>query len=462
MYVIGTENMAMVIDNIELDDGNEEFNQAVRLVNNGAPLIYLTGKAGSGKTTFLKYIKYHTKKKTVVLAPTGVAALNAGGQTIHSFFRIPPSVFVPGDSRFRVRPDPDSEDKSTVFDIFKYKKKQKKVIAEMELLIIDEISMVRCDLLDVVDRLLRIFREREYLPFGGVQVILIGDAFQLPPIAQNDQWEIMKEHYETPFFFSSLVLRDNPPRYIELQKIYRQSDRQFIDLLNKIRVNQVGAEDMELLNSRFVPLTDTDRNHNYIVLATHNRIVDDINRRKLEELPSPLKSFKALTSGSFPDSMFPTDETLQLKVGAQVMFIRNDLYRQFFNGKIGIVKRIEEDMIVVETAEGDEIELKEHTWENVKYTWNSKESKIEEETIGEFVQYPLKLAWAITVHKSQGLTFENVIADLSGSFSPGQVYVALSRCTSMEGLILKSRISRGAIRTDPFVLKFAGVDFFFE
>jgi ATP-dependent exoDNAse (exonuclease V) alpha subunit len=446
--------MSFVVDNIKLDDDNPEFKQALDIVMNSRRMIYLTGKAGSGKTTFLKYIKQTTKKKTVVLAPTGVAALNAGGQTIHSFFRIPPSVFVPGDSRLREIPAPNDPDQSTVFDNFKYKKKHKNLILALELLIIDEISMVRCDLLDVIDALLRAFRQNNN-PFGGVQVVMIGDAFQLPPIAQNDQWEILKEHYETPFFFSSLVMKENPPQYIELEKIYRQSDKDFIDLLNRIRVNQVTPEDIELLNSRFIPALVKDQNLNYITLATHNRIVDEINYTRLNELQTPLKVYTAITEGEFPDAMYPTDYELKLKEGAQIMFIKNDAERRFYNGKIGIIKRLEEDKIVVEIDNFIEIDVGRNKWENIRFSWNDKQKKVNEDQIGEFVQFPVKLAWAITVHKSQGLTFENVIADLSNSFSPGHVYVALSRCTSFEGLLLKSRISRQVIKTDPRVIEFA-------
>lgn len=446
--------MSFDVDNIKLDDDNPEFRQAVDIVMNTRRLVYLTGKAGSGKTTFLKYIKQITKKKSVVLAPTGVAALNAGGQTIHSFFRIPPSVFVPGDSRLRLVPDPKDDDQSTVFDNFKYRKKHKNLINALELLIIDEISMVRCDLLDVIDTLLRAYRQSN-APFGGVQVVMIGDAFQLPPIAQNDQWEILREHYETPFFFSSLVLKQNPSQYIELQKIYRQSDKEFIDLLNRIRVNQVDQEDIELLNSRFIPALVKNQNLNYITLATHNRIVDEINYTRLYELQTPLKSYTAVTKGEFPDAMYPTDYELKLKEGSQIMFIKNDPERRFFNGKIGIIKRLEDDKIIVEIDNYNEIEVTRNKWENIKFSWNDNQKKVNEDQIGEFVQFPVKLAWAITVHKSQGLTFENVIADLSNSFSAGHVYVALSRCTSFGGLLLKSRITRNAIKTDPRVIEFA-------
>jgi len=450
--------MPVIVDNIELDDSNVEFNYASDLVHNTDNLIYLTGKAGSGKTTFLKYIKQTTTKKTVILAPTGVAALNASGQTIHSFFKIAPSVYMPDDFRLRTVSKPDDEDHRTIYDNFKYRKGHKNLILGMELLIIDEISMVRCDLLDVIDKLLRVFREREDEPFGGVQVILIGDAFQLPPIVRKEHWELLKEYYDTPFFFSSLALKENKPHYIELKKIYRQHDSKFINLLNNIRVNQVSQNDLDLLNSRFIPAIFKNENLNYVTIATHNRIVDETNRRKLDELESILKVYEAEIDGDFPDSMMPTEKVLNLKEGSQIMFIRNDTGKKYFNGKIAKIKKLEDEKITVELPNGKDIEVKKFTWHNIKYSWNAKERKIDEKLNGEFEQFPIKLAWAITVHKCQGLTFDNVIADLSGSFSPGQVYVALSRCSSIEGLVLKSRINRHVIKTDPNVIKFTELE----
>lgn len=454
--------MAKIVDNVILDDDNDEFNYALNLVENTRDLIYLTGKAGAGKTTFLKYIKLSTTKKTVVLAPTGVAALNAGGQTIHSFFKIPPSLYIPDDSRLKTKPDLLNENYSTIYDYFKYKKGHKKLILGMELLIIDEISMVRCDLLDVIDRILRVFREKEDLPFGGVQVVLIGDAFQLPPIVQNDQWDILKEYYSTPFFFSALALQENKPKYIELKKIYRQQDLKFINLLNNIRINQLSQQDLELLNSRFLPSVFKNDNINYVTIATHNRIVDQTNLRKLEELETELKVYKAEIIGEFPDMMKPTDESLTLKEGSQVMFIKNDTDKKYFNGKIAKIKKLLDNKILVELPDGKEIEVKKFTWSNIKFTWNLKENIIEEDIAGSFTQYPLKLAWAVTVHKCQGLTFENVIADLSGAFTAGQVYVALSRCTSLEGLVLKSKINRNVIKTDANVIKFSENETYFK
>jgi ATP-dependent exoDNAse (exonuclease V) alpha subunit len=441
--------------NFELDQKNIEFNHAVKLVNSTNKLIYLTGKAGTGKTTFLRYIKNTTHKQTVVLAPTGVAALNAGGQTIHSFFNIAPGFFIPNDERLRTSPNPDSDDKRTIFDYFRYRREKLELINEMELLIIDEVSMVRCDLLDLIDRILRVFRDKLDEAFGGVQVLLIGDAFQLPPIARNNEWIILNKFYETPYFFHAQILKEIKPIYIELKKIYRQKDSKFIELLNKIRVNNLNDEDMELLNSRFIPSEVKNENQNYITLASHNNIAEDTNFNKLQSLETELKQIDAKIVGNFPEMMMPTDKVLKLKVGAQIMFVKNDPDKKYYNGKIGIITKISRAKLTIKLPEKVEIEISKFTWENINYSWNPKELKVEQEIIGTFRQFPVRLAWAITVHKSQGLTLSNVIADLKSSFSPGQVYVALSRCTSLDGLILKSKINKSVISTDLNVLKFA-------
>lgn len=447
--------MAIIIDSIELDEDNREFKYASEFVKQTNKLVYLTGKAGTGKTTFLKYLRETTNKSTVILAPTGVAAVNAGGQTIHSFFQIKPSIYSPNDKRLRVRPEEDDDDKSTIYDHFKYFKERLELIRGLELMIIDEISMVRCDLLDVVDILLRTFRKRKTEPFGGVQVVLIGDTFQLPPIAKFDEWCVLEKFYNSPFFFSSKVIENNKPVYIELKKIYRQKEQEFIDLLDRIRISQISDHLLGILNAKYNPTFSPNESENYITLATHNDTVNNINLIKLNQLKAEIKLFNATVEGEFPKKIMPTDEQLKVKEGAQIIFIKNDKAKRYFNGKIAKINSIDEDIIVVELSEGETITVEREEWSNIKFSWNEKEKRIEEEIIGTFVQFPIKLAWAITVHKSQGLTFEKVIADLGGAFAPGQVYVALSRCTSFSGLVLKSRIERSSIRTDQEVLAFA-------
>lgn len=448
--------MPLVIDNIPLDENNAEFRYAAEFVMHTNRMLYLTGKAGTGKTTFLKYLKAICNKNMVVLAPTGVAAVNAGGQTIHSFFNIKPSVYVPGDKRMRVRVPESDPDKSVISDHFRYHREKLDIIRGLELLVIDEISMVRCDLLDVIDRLLRVFRKREFTPFGGVQVVLIGDTFQLPPIVNHDDWNILGQFYKSPFFFSSRVLQQQKPLYIELKKIYRQTDQEFIDLLNRIRVNNLSPEDIPLLNSRYLHGFSPEQEEDYIILATHNRMVEETNEKRLREIDEPLFRFEANVTGIFPENSYPADGVLKLKEGAQVMFLRNDRNKRFYNGKIGHVVEISDEGLFVELPEGKIIPVEREEWGNIRYSWDNQGKKVVEETVGTFVQYPLKLAWAITVHKSQGLTFEKIIADLSEAFAPGQVYVALSRCTSFQGILLKSPMHTRAVMTDPVVLEFAG------
>jgi hypothetical protein len=449
--------MIEMVDNTELDKENVEFNNAAEFIRHTDKLVYLTGKAGTGKTTFLKYIKDTTNKNTVILAPTGVAAINAGGVTIHSFFQIPFGPFVPDDSRLRTTATgTGTENRETIYTTFRYREDKREIIENLELLIIDEISMVRADMLDVIDRILKVFRKKPYLPFGGVQVILIGDTFQLPPIADNEQWSILSQFYKTPFFFSSKIIEQNTPLYIELKKIYRQNEQEFIDLLNRVRVSQVNASDLSVLNAKYNP-TFSGNGSDYIILATHNNIVNETNLTKLNQLTTELFTYEANVTGTFPDKHKPTDHYLKLKVGAQIMFIKNDTgeYKRYYNGKVGKIKELEEASISVVFDDESEVEIERAVWNNIQYSYNREQKKIVEEIVGTFEQFPIRLAWAITVHKSQGLTFEKVIADLGRAFAPGQVYVALSRCTSFSGLMLKTQLTSYAIKTDPRVIEFA-------
>jgi len=333
--------MTETVNDIQLDKENIEFYNAAEFVRHTDKLVYLTGKAGTGKTTFLKYIRNTTDKNTVVLAPTGVAAINAGGVTISSFFQIPFGPFVPNDSRLRTN-SIGTENNETIYTTFKYSEDKRKIIENLEVLIIDEISMVRADMLDVVDKILGVFRRKPYLPFGGVQVILIGDTFQLPPIADDEQWRILSQFYKTPFFFSSKILEQNTPLYIELKKIYRQSEKEFIDLLNRVRVSQVTHNDFTILNAKYNP-TFSGNGSDYIILATHNQIVNETNLTKLNQLETELFTYQANVTGIFPDKHKPTDHILKLKIGAQIMFIKNDTgeYKRYFNGKIGKIKELQ-------------------------------------------------------------------------------------------------------------------------
>ena len=450
----------MVIENIEIDKTNEEFFLASELVKYGHPLIYLTGKAGTGKTTFLKYLKKTTKKNTVIVSYTGVAAVNAGGLTINSFFKIPLGPFIPNDIRLRTKSEKTDIDHSTIYNHFLYNKAQIDLLNGLELLIIDEVSMLRCDLLDVIDRLLKVFRKKENIAFGGVQVLLIGDTFQLPPI--DKEWHILQPYYKSTFFFSSNVILNNKPFYIELKKIYRQKEQEFIDLLNKIRVNQISDVELSKLNQKYNPIFSTNDSNNHIILSTTNAQVTRTNTTKLDELNTELKVFAGEIVGTFPKDIngnyvLPTEQNLHLKVGAQVMILKNDTgeFKQYFNGKIGKISSLEDGSIIVEFPNELKVQIEKSSWNNVQYAWNKEKKKIEEEIIGTFTQYPLRLAWAITVHKSQGLTFENVYADLGSAFADGQVYVALSRCTSYSGIILKSQIPRSRIKTNARVIEFA-------
>jgi GTPase SAR1 family protein len=430
---------------LKLDKLNTEFNRAIELIKYTHGVIFLTGKAGTGKTTFLKYLLQKKYKETIVLAPTGVAAINAGGVTINSFFQIPFGPFLPNDSRL----NPKEINKN-----FKYNTSKKELILKLELLIIDEVSMVRSDTLDVIDNLLRYFRKDKHSPFGGVQVLLIGDVFQLPPIVESSQWEILSDYYKSPFFFDSEVFGKSKPIHLEFKKIYRQKDEEFISLLNKVRMNELSSSDLKKLNSRVQEIRSKEQ---YITLATHRKTVDKINTSRLKLNNNELIQFEASVEGDFKESSYPAKKILSLKKGAQVMFIKNDTNskKKYFNGKLGVVYKISESQIIVKDNDGKLITVKPAIWNNIRYSYNKKEKKIEEENIGLFVQFPLRLAWAITVHKSQGLTFENLKADLKDAFSPGQIYVALSRCTSLQGLFLENEIPTKAIKSQFNVISFA-------
>ncbi|HYO21272.1 MAG TPA: AAA family ATPase, partial [Flavisolibacter sp.] len=439
------------------DPSNTIFQKAVAFVNQTSKHLFLTGKAGTGKTTFLKYIREHGFKKMAVVAPTGVAAINAGGVTIHSFFQLPLGPYIPSLKNNWEVFDGRVNNQHSLFKNLRLGSSKRDLMKELELLIIDEVSMVRADMLDEVDVILRHVRKQPSLPFGGVQMLYIGDLFQLPPVVKNDEWQILREHYKSPFFFDAQVLQQVPPVYIELKKIYRQSDHEFISILNNLRNNQCTADDLEQLHQYYKPQFFPAKEENYITLTSHNDKADAINRNELKKLPGKLHSYKAEITGEFYERTFPADEVLYLKEGAQVMFIKNDKgeIRRYYNGKIGLIKQIEAEKILVSFPnEAEELELEKETWQNIKYNYNKEKDKIDEEELGTFTQYPIRLAWAITIHKSQGLTFDKAVIDAGASFAPGQVYVALSRLTKMEGLVLHSRIHSSCISTDARVIEF--------
>jgi hypothetical protein len=442
----------------ETDSSNSIFKLAADFVNNTSRHVFLTGKAGTGKTTFLKYIKENTHKNVVVVAPTGVAAINAGGVTMHSFFQLPFGPYIPGTkSGFSIAGD-DITDKHSLFTNIRFNSNKRDLLLELELLIIDEISMVRSDMLDAMDAILRHFRKKPHLPFGGVQVLFIGDMFQLPPVIANNEWEILQEYYESPFFFSAKVIAESPPLYIELKKIYRQNEQQFIDVLNKVRTNRLTQQDFDLLNSRYIPEFIPNKEDKYITLSTHNKKADAINYEQLSKLKGKSYLFSGSVKGDFSEKALPTEMELQLKEGAQIMFIKNDSgsERRYFNGKLATIKSIKDNEIIVITdQENEELKVEKETWRNIRYSFHKETDSIKEEELGSFIQYPIRLAWAITIHKSQGLTFEKAIIDAGGSFAAGQVYVALSRCTSLSGMVLLSMLYPSAISTDRRVIAFA-------
>lgn len=439
------------------DAANEMFRLAVDLVNQSSRNIFLTGKAGTGKTTFLKYIRENCAKQMAVVAPTGVAAINAGGVTIHSFFQLPFSPFIP-DSGGSSKGKDETVNRNSLLSRLRINTERKKVLQQLELLIIDEISMVRCDTMDAIDTVLRYIRKRPYERFGGVQVLFIGDMFQLPPVIKEAEWKLLSPYYSSPYFFDSAVIREDPPVYIEFNKIYRQSEEKFIKLLNQVRNNELDEEGAATLDERYQPAFRRKENDGYIILTTHNETARFTNTNELGKLNAPVFTYNADIEGSFSETAFPADEVLQLKSGAQVMFIKNDSdkSKRYFNGKIGTITTISQDKIMVQCKDDvEEIEVKKETWENIRYTLNKSTRQMEEELLGSFIQYPLRLAWAITIHKSQGLTFEKAIIDAGEAFAPGQVYVALSRCTNLNGMILKSKIRVNSLLTDQRIVQFS-------
>lgn len=438
------------------DKDNIVFQLATGLVNHSARNIFLTGKAGTGKTTFLKYVREQSIKKIAVVAPTGVAAINAGGVTIHSFFQLPFSPFIPASKGFGK--GEEIVDRHSLVSRLKMTGDKRKVLKELELLVIDEISMVRCDVLDAIDTVLRHIRNRPMEPFGGVQTVFIGDMYQLPPVIKDAEWNILSEYYSSPYFFDSQVIQEDQPLYVEFTRIYRQSEDRFIRVLNQVRNNQLDEEGMEILESRFQSQFSRSKDDGYIILTTHNESARQINAGRLQELDTPIYSYRAEVQDEFPESAYPAEDLLSLKEGAQVMFIRNDQdkTKRFFNGKIGTVTRLETDKIFVRCQDDSaEIEVKKERWDNIRYEVDKTTRNVEPKQIGSFSQYPLRLAWAITIHKSQGLTFEKAIIDAGKSFAAGQVYVALSRCTSLEGMVLQSRINTSSIQNDPRIVAFS-------
>ncbi|MBC8985506.1 helix-turn-helix domain-containing protein [Pedobacter sp. N36a] len=432
---------------------------AAKFVNYTAKHIFLTGKAGTGKTTFLRNLIELTHKKAVIAAPTGIAAINAAGVTIHSLFQLPFGTYLPkapaadGDHYNQQYNTPKS-----IVRHLNMTSSKRKVLIDMELLIIDEVSMLRADLLDAIDMVLRYIRRNNTASFGGVQVLFIGDLHQLPPVVKSSEWNLMGQFYNSAYFFDALALQNNPPIYIELEKIYRQADQVFINLLNNLRNNEVTAQDVALLDKYYKADFKPTVSDKYITLTTHNNKADALNKERLEELKASSYLYTAKVENDFSEYAYPAEHILELKKGAQVMFIKNDPTgeQRFFNGKIAVVTELRTDLIEVQ-AEGtnEKIILEKYTWKNIKYTTDKVTGEIEEELAGTFTQYPLKLAWAITVHKSQGLTFDKAIIDIGNAFAPGQIYVALSRLRSLDGLILTSKISGSGIRQDQNVSFFS-------
>ena len=407
--------------------------------------IFITGKAGTGKTTFLRKLREQSPKNMAVVAPTGVAAINAGGMTIHSFFQLPVRTLIPTPQSYR-----------QLFAEQRLTQRKRNMLYHLEMLVIDEISMVRADVLDAIDQVLRRYKYRKDQPFGGVQLVMIGDLFQLSPVVtRGDDEEAMRKYYEGPYFFQAKVMQELQPIYVELNHVFRQQDQTFVQLLNEVRENQLTAQGRALLNARYNPRFQNTDEDFHITLTTHNRLADELNERELAKLPDEPHVFEADIKKDFPVNIYPTEEILTLKEGARVMFVRNDDQkpRRFYNGKIGVITEIDSEKIVVRCEDGD-IEVTRMVWENIRYKEDEKTGKIDEEVLGTFTQYPLRLAWAVTIHKSQGLTFDKVIIDAARAFAAGQVYVALSRCRTLEGIVLSTPLDYVELDNDPSVLRY--------
>ncbi len=430
-----------------------------QFINNTNQNIFLTGKAGTGKTTLLREIHKHTHKNVVVAAPTGIAAINAEGVTLHSLFQLPFGAFVPdNNASLNSYTNTLINTPRSLLSNIKLHKNKRNMLKKMELLIIDEVSMLRADILDSIDLILRSVRRQREIPFGGVQIMFIGDLLQLPPVIKDQEWNLLSAYYPNAFFFNAQVLRSNPPVYIELEKIYRQSDQRFVTLLNNLRDNKINDSDIEILNQYYKPNYIQKPEDGVILLTTHNKLAQEKNQKALNEINSKSIYFNAEINGDFNEYNYPSDDKLELKLGAQVMFTKNDYSgeHRYYNGKIGVISKLNKEEIEVSFLDDSEPTLVEpYIWENKKFSVNKESNEIEEETVGTFKQYPLKLAWAITIHKSQGLTFNKAIIDVENAFAPGQIYVALSRLSTLDGLILTSRIPTNGIQTDSSLTNFS-------
>lgn len=440
---------AVEIDIDKIDTQSAEFQNALNLIRYTSQSVFLTGKAGTGKSTFLQYLTRTTKKKFVVLAPTGIAAVNAGGQTLHSFFKLPFKPMLPDD--------PEMASPRRLRERMKYSRNFVKLLRNLDLIIIDEVSMVRADTIDFIDKILRVYCGNNRQPFAGKQLLLVGDVFQLEPVITGDVRDVLNFYYrDGSFFFNALAFKSLSIVPIELSKVYRQTDDGFIQMLDRIRVGRPLASDIATLNSKVDSRASLIESDFTITLASRRDIVDHINHTRLDALNRPVRSFVGLIKGDFPDSSLPTEKELQLKEGAQVVFVKNDPERRWVNGTIGIITDFGEDTITVETEDGTKHAVNPEIWENIKYEYDEEKRTVIEKVLGSFAQYPLKLAWALTIHKSQGLTFDKVIIDMgTGAFSGGQSYVALSRCRSLDGIKLRSTLNDRDIFVNPRVVEFS-------